>query len=241
MVYTVYKTTNLLTSEYYIGVHKTGNPDDKYLGSGLQIVKAIKHDGEQNFKKVVLFEFNSPGMALLKEEELLRPVVGIDPLCYNMSIGGKGGLATRGGYKRPVGKKLTEQHRANLKIARNKRVVTEEELIRLRKNSEAMRGVPLTLLHKEKLSNAFLNTILINDSQVSKRIRSSETIPEGWIRGRLKLKYKRVRTVLVSQEEKDKISRSLKLLRNTPQEKKRASENMLRVWEERRRISEAKN
>ena len=42
MVYTVYKIVNLTNEKYYIGVHKTSDPNDSYYGSGVAIKKAIK-------------------------------------------------------------------------------------------------------------------------------------------------------------------------------------------------------
>ncbi len=41
MKYVVYKTTNLVNSKYYIGVHRTNDPNDDYLGSGNLIKRAI--------------------------------------------------------------------------------------------------------------------------------------------------------------------------------------------------------
>ena len=38
----IYKTTNLLSGKYYIGMHSTDNLDDGYLGSGYRLRLAIK-------------------------------------------------------------------------------------------------------------------------------------------------------------------------------------------------------
>lgn len=46
-MYTVYKTTNIINGKYYIGVHKTTNPNDSYLGSGKAIKEAIKKYGKK--------------------------------------------------------------------------------------------------------------------------------------------------------------------------------------------------
>ena len=40
--YTVYRTTKTDDGRFYIGVHKTQNPHDDYLGSGIHIKAAIK-------------------------------------------------------------------------------------------------------------------------------------------------------------------------------------------------------
>ena len=49
MKFTIYKVTNLLNNKYYIGMHRTTNPNDGYLGSGVAIKKAIKKYGKEAF------------------------------------------------------------------------------------------------------------------------------------------------------------------------------------------------
>lgn len=88
MIYTVYKITNTLNGRYYIGVHKTNNPYDKYYGSGIIIKDAIRKYGKTNFSKEILFIFNNKDDAYNKEKELVNSTSLKDPLIYNIQEGG---------------------------------------------------------------------------------------------------------------------------------------------------------
>lgn len=57
--YTVYKTTNKLNGKIYIGVHKTRNLDDGYLGSGSDLIQDIHELGPENFEKEILAFVNT--------------------------------------------------------------------------------------------------------------------------------------------------------------------------------------
>ena len=86
----LYKTTNLLSGRYYIGMHSTDDLDDGYLGSGNRLRKAINKHGKENFIREIL-EFCESRIELsLRESE----VVNLDEIakedCMNLVVGGNG-------------------------------------------------------------------------------------------------------------------------------------------------------
>lgn len=91
MVYTVYKTVNLINGKFHLGVHKTSNPNDEYLGSGNYIIRAVAKYGKASFKKEILFEYDTQEGAWDKEDELVE-LHRKDPLCMNQRKGGSGGF-----------------------------------------------------------------------------------------------------------------------------------------------------
>jgi hypothetical protein len=101
MYFTVYKITNRLNNKFYIGVHKTSNPNDTYMGSGLAIKNAIKKYGIENFEKEVLLITEDKQSAYSYERQLTVDYFSCNN--YNMKLGGIGGwsieAATNGGKK----------------------------------------------------------------------------------------------------------------------------------------------
>ena len=89
--YYIYKVTNKVNGRYYVGVHKTNNPNDHYMGSGSEIQEAIKQYGVSNFVKEVLFEFTSKLDAYKKEAELVTSELILTGNVYNKVPGGQGG------------------------------------------------------------------------------------------------------------------------------------------------------
>ena len=96
--YIVYKTTNTVNNMYYIGVHITENIDDGYIGSGANILKAIKVFGKENFKREILHIYTSEEhndnkakkLMYDKERELVTEKQINDSMCYNRILGGCG-------------------------------------------------------------------------------------------------------------------------------------------------------
>ena len=87
----IYKTTNVLSGKYYIGMHSTDDLEDGYLGSGNRLRMSVRKHGKENFKREIL-EFCETRDELKKRES---EIVNLDELakkeCMNLKVGGEGG------------------------------------------------------------------------------------------------------------------------------------------------------
>jgi len=92
MYYTVYKITNLINNKEYIGVHKTSNLDDSYMGSGKILKRAQEKYGIDNFTKEILFRANSKESMFLMEHWLVDDGYIKRKDTYNIKLGGYGGF-----------------------------------------------------------------------------------------------------------------------------------------------------
>jgi hypothetical protein len=81
----VYKTTNNLTGEFYIGSHVTYDINDGYLGSGRQLKDAVKKYGEAAFSREILYYATSSQDLRSKEVEFIREAMS-DPKCMNIAV-----------------------------------------------------------------------------------------------------------------------------------------------------------
>jgi len=91
MYYFLYKTTNLKNGKYYYGVHSTNNIEDRYLGSGLYLKRAIRKEGRKYFCREIISFFDNEEEMYKAEKNILKEIVLNDPLCYNLQEGGNGG------------------------------------------------------------------------------------------------------------------------------------------------------
>ena len=95
----VYLTTNRKTGKIYIGAHMCSGETCRawqegectYLGSGDQIVEAIKADGIHNFRRETLGEFETPQEMYHFEREMVNRAFVEREDTYNMKTGGLGG------------------------------------------------------------------------------------------------------------------------------------------------------
>lgn len=158
----VYKITQLSTNKYYIGLRSSNiAPElDSYMGSGILITRLIKKYSFSDFKKEILFVFDTREEASLKEQELVTKDVLQDPLCLNLKTGGDCGafsiympiLTERVGNKNPnFGN--TKKPSQEIIEKRRQGLLNSKRLKLSRQNPE----------FKEKISNIQSKTVLIFD------------------------------------------------------------------------------
>ncbi|MFA5727548.1 MAG: hypothetical protein WC886_07905 [Saccharofermentanaceae bacterium] len=86
----VYKTINNINGKEYIGIHTTNNINDGYLGSGTEFKKAVREYGRENFRRIIIAEYDSRINALKKEKELVTGDYVKNEISYNLCKGGNG-------------------------------------------------------------------------------------------------------------------------------------------------------
>jgi hypothetical protein len=92
MFYYLYEIKNNVNGKLYVGVHKTKDMDDEYMGSGKLIRRAIEKYGISNFSKRIIEMFDSSESMFAREKELVTEEFLLREDVYNLRRGGTGGF-----------------------------------------------------------------------------------------------------------------------------------------------------
>ena len=91
MIAHLYKITNNVTNQYYIGKRR-GNEQGRYWGSGIRIKRHLKKYGKENFTYDVLRVSNEEKIFKLEERLITINYIKNNPNCLNLAPGGQGGF-----------------------------------------------------------------------------------------------------------------------------------------------------
>ena len=171
MFYYIYQITNLVNNKIYVGVHKTKNLDDGYMGSGKVIKRAIEKYGLDNFKKDILEMFEDSASMYAKEKEIVMDEFLLKEQVYNLRRGGTGGFdyinkngLNYKGYDSVVDKNrnITPMQGQRGVEIREKAKIGREQYIRVTNLSELRRFEYATGIRKE---NGFKNKTHTEESK----------------------------------------------------------------------------
>lgn len=200
MFYTIYRVTNLVNGKIYIGKHQTKNLDDDYMGSGKRLGYAKKKHGLENFKKEILFVFETEQEMNDKEKELVTEEFCLREDTYNLCVGGKGGWSyanfinpelRKSGHTPEMYFLVFQKLKGRKNPDASMRMKEHHKNGKIRYNTYGMLGKKHSTDTKSKMSssqsgshNSQFGLLWITNGTDSKKIKKNDSIPEGWKKGR---------------------------------------------------------
>ena len=175
----LYRITNKVNGKIYVGVHKTRNLDDGYMGSGKVIQAAIKKHGVENFQKEILETFENAAQMFEREKEVVTEEFLARDDVYNLRRGGTGGfdyinrngLGVMGVSKRDY----QEIARKSVETRRNGGYEVSAETRMLMSKNNGMKRPENALKVSMKLSGRKLSSSHIEKIRASRLGKSSPT------------------------------------------------------------------
>jgi hypothetical protein len=193
----IYKTTNILSGRYYIGMHSTDDLEDDYLGSGNRLRLAVRKHGKENFVREIL-EFLPDRQSLKKRES---EIVNLDEVakedCMNLTVGGDE-WAVKANKIHLEKLKNDEGYKSNFKQNVSDGLKASYQNGRKGKNYHSWKGQTFSDETKRKMSesskgcgtgktNSQYGTCWITKEGNNKKIKKEELdthLTQGWVKGR---------------------------------------------------------
>lgn len=122
----LYKTTNVINGNYYIGIHSTYKMKDGYLGSGTRLWNSIYKYGKENFIKEELEFFETREELLQREKEVVNEKMLQDSHCMNLIVGGGVGWLNANESGRKGGNSFAKRLKTDKKFAKEIAKTTKE-------------------------------------------------------------------------------------------------------------------
>lgn len=214
-----YITTNLINGKQYVGDHSTNNLNDNYLGSGINIQRAIKKYGKENFERKILEKFETKEQAFDAQEKYINEHNTLVPIGYNISP--LGGIGVSGCFTKETRKKISEAllgHKVSLetrkKIGVKSKIYTLGHKVSPETRKKIGEGNAISLKGKKQSKEAIKNrTGWKHSNEAKSKIGEANKNSNKYTKERSKKIWETRRkngTDKLSNEHKEKISFSLK-------------------------------
>ena len=204
----IYKTINLLSGRYYIGMHSTDNLNDGYLGSGTYLKRSINKHGKENHSIKILEFVNSREQLAAREKEIVSLQEIAKKECMNLKVGGEGGFSKEiqkigslaGNLEKTRLMKEDPAYRARIvgtisenmkrQFAEGKRTsFNVGQWIGKKHSEETKKKIGAANSTKQKgEGNSQFGKCWITNEVENKKIHKGDPIPKGWRLGRVVVK-----------------------------------------------------
>ena len=218
MYYIIYKITNKIDGKFYIGSHKTSDPCDCYMGSGKYLKYAQDKYGIENFKKEVLFVYDTSEEMFAKEAEIVNEEFLANENTYNIKVGGFGGWDYVNGNEKPrIEKNRKARTLADVAIKEKYGVDNTSQIPSVRASlsmhmkrriDEGFKPIPPSFKNKKHSNETKIKIgrknsqkqagqgnsqygtrwIYSDEYKICKKIKKDESLPNGFVEGR-KMKF----------------------------------------------------
>ena len=207
----IYKTTNLLSGKFYIGMHSTDDLNDGYLGSGTLLKRSINKHGKENHSIEILEFVNSREELAAREKEIVSLQEIAKKECMNLKVGGDGGFTVEEAKKgrQATDRVLEDKHGKDFRVIVGKQYyenLSEDKkqersafisrrLKEVGFNHATFKGKSHTEETKKKIGivnsakqrgegNSQFGKCWITNEVENKKIHKGDIIPDGWRLGR---------------------------------------------------------
>jgi len=207
----IYKTTNILSGKYYIGMHSTDNLEDGYMGSGKRLRYSLRKYGKENHVRKILEFFDSREELVKREQEIVTLNEIAKEECMNLRVGGEGGSdcvhINSKGLNNKInqcalgGKAIANKRKNNDNLDRIYRELASKTIKETHKKGKIRYGTFKGKKHSDdskqkmreaklgkklKSENSQYGTMWITNGIENKKIKKEDIIPEGWYKGRIR-------------------------------------------------------
>ena len=192
----------MVNGKIYIGVHKTDNLNDDYMGSGKYLKHAQKKYGIENFTREYLQIFDNAEDMFNMESELVNEEFVARNDVYNLKLGGYGGwVGCNEAYVKRFNEDEDFRNEVCDRLKRVSKLGGKKTAAKLRRIYESTGMWPFSnkthsaetkakMSEKAKLRTGDKNSqfgtmwIMNSESGESKKIKKDALIPDGWVKGR---------------------------------------------------------